>query len=265
MGIALIDLSAGSISAGSNEMLNSQALYVGQGGLEDARRNLDFGQSPNVTNKALGFGSYTTTSVPDTGLITVASQIGNAKKTQHIYAKFSKDCISFDTSEAQSDDDSGYNLINLRMIKTCNQEAELTEMTVSWNWHECVLNANDPFTECPNEYDDGEARVQLINVEDEMVYNPGLGIGTPGGGGAASGEPIDLEDYTLMDNGLYAFEGHPHSFRFSKKHPQNAVYTVTLTFADGSSITSVFRDDAPQAPGNSGGKGVGNGKGIKTR
>lgn len=241
-GTASIQMAATNTLESTNEMQSAQALYIGQGGLEYALNYLDAGYTPAIANKTFGAGNFTVIPDPPSSLITVASQAGDAKRTQSIGALFSKDCVALDTSDSHSE---GEELADMKLIKTCNAAAHVTEMIIEWNWDPCVVDApvDTPMStlkECP--VDDGDALVELINLSSTIIYDSVTGLGSPVGFGAESGEEINVVDFTLGANGTYIFEGSPEAIHFSTNHPGQALYTITVRFADGSEISSTFRD-----------------------
>lgn len=248
-GLSVVQLSSSENKSSTHEMQKSQVMYVGQAGLEYAQDQLTKGLNPTVTGKPFGYGTFSVTTDPAMGLITVISQVGDATKTQSINANFAQNCVALDTSKAYTDQ---YELNEVSLSKTCNQAATVTSITLDWNWSSCVLNSLDPAGLCPNDHtsdhDHGNAIVQHLAIEGTAIYNPGGGVGTPTGGGQP-GEAIDVADFTLTSNGTYTFEGPPHAIRFSQKHPGSGLYTVTVNFADGSQVTNTFQDGTAYDPG----------------
>src|SRR3989338_5521939 len=174
-GMSLIELAASENAASGNEMQTSQALQVGTGGLEQARYLLDFGLSPDVEDKPLGFGSYTIISDPANSTVTVESDVGLGRKVQSINADFSKNCIEIDTSNAFTAE---ANLQGIALVKSCNQEAVITKVTLDWNWSDCVLNSDNPLAECPNgheDHDHGMATVEETHLNNTPLYDPDNG------------------------------------------------------------------------------------------
>lgn len=244
-GMALVEMGASESSNSTNEIQTDQALYVGQAGIEYALQKIGMGQSPNVTNKSFGTGTFTITSDPVASLVTVASKVGPSKKIQTIHANFGHDCIHFDVSGAYTHNQ---DLFNVKLVKTCNTQVTLTKMWVDWNWSTCVKNAVDPYWDCPNnhttDHNHGGSNLKMMAINGTDIYNPGLGKGTPGGGGADPNVTITVVPYSMGANGTYTFEGPPQPIRFSKKHPGWGLYFITAEFSDGSQTDVVFKDSA---------------------
>src|SRR3990167_2350005 len=121
----------------------------------------------------------------------------------------------------------------------------LTKMWIDWNWSDCVLGSADPLNECPNDHltdhDHGSASVSEISLDNQVIYDPSLGSGTPSIA-ADPAEEIDTADITLTTDRDYLFEGPSHPIRFSSQHPGRGLYTITLEFSDGSQSTATFQD-----------------------
>ena len=241
-GTALLEMSASQHVTTGNEMNSIQALQIGTAGLEEAKYLLSLGSSPVVTDKPLGDGSYTIVTDPANGLVTVTSQVGLARKVQSINADFAGDCVVLDTSGAYT---SGNDLYGVKLTKNCNDSMTLTKMWIDWNWSDCVLGSADPLNECPNDHltdhDHGSASVSEISLDNQVIYDPSLGSGTPSIA-ADPAEEIDTADITLTTDRDYLFEGPSHPIRFSSQHPGRGLYTITLEFSDGSQSTATFQD-----------------------
>lgn len=241
LGSSLVAVSSNQGSTSSKDMQATQALYVGHAGMEFAKRQLDMGLSPVATNKRFAYGTYTTSTAPESSRVRVVGEVGPAKKTQSFTTRFSKNCVQLDTSTAYTE---GFEIYDVKLIKTCNQRAIVDKLILRWNWDPCVLqseySSRNNLQHCP--VNDGGAVVKHISLNQSMIYNPGLGYGTPGGGGARSGELIDAVDYVLAANGVYPFQGPPHPIRLSRRIPNHGLYTLTVDFADGSQIASTFQD-----------------------
>lgn len=241
-GTALLEMNASQHVATGNEMTSIQALQVGTGGLEYAKSLLDLGLSPDVTDKQLGTGTFTITTDPATGDITVTSQVGAARKVQSINSDFAKNCVALDTSGAFTQ---GSDLHGIKLTKSCGQTAFITSMIIDWDWSDCVLNSSNPLEECPGDHvidhDHGGAKVTQIGLNGATLYDPDQGYGTPTGG-ADAGEEMVVVEYGMTPDGDYLFEDPPYPIRFSETHPGRGLYFVTVEFADGSQITDTFQD-----------------------
>jgi hypothetical protein len=108
--------------------------------LEYAKKKLDAGVSPDITNQPFGDGTYTITSDLNTQLITVNSLVGSARRVQSIQGNFSDQCVTLDTTAAVVQ---GSNLQGVKLVKTCNTAAIVTKVTIDWNWPQCGLQSGD--------------------------------------------------------------------------------------------------------------------------
>ncbi len=66
-----------------NDLQATQAMYVGQAGLEYAKRQLNLGLNGSVT-KNFGPGSFTVTVDASAGRVTSLGEVGHAKRVQTI-------------------------------------------------------------------------------------------------------------------------------------------------------------------------------------
>lgn len=223
LGSSLVQLGSTGTSNSSNIMQGYQALYVGHAGLEYAKRRTDYGYDPDGESRNLGKGTFTITTDPMAGLVTVLGQVGNAKRIQSITTTFSTNCAQLDTTDAYMDN---HTLFGIKIVKVCNAEAILTHM---------LFDCQNP---------DPRTRVKLINLENTTIYNPGS-IGSPGGGGADLGEMIDVEDYVMAPNQDYSYDyydfiGNPDGIRFMQPPPGDGSCTITAFFNDNSSSSGPF-------------------------
>lgn len=223
----------------ANNYSRSQAFYVGSAGLEYTKRKLDQGENPDVTNKSFNNGTLTITTSPVTRIVTVVSNYGGSTMTQTINSNFAKDCAALNVASAIV---SGKDINNVLIAKTCNTYVNIAKMTLSWNWHTCVTSAapGADISGCP--VDTGGAVVKHIGIDGTAIYNPGLGIGSPGGGGADSGQEIDVVNYLMTINQNYNYVGPPHGIRISANAPSNGAYTIFVEFTDGSVGSASFRN-----------------------
>lgn len=246
-GMALSQLDSVDATTSANHLQGMSALYVGQAGLEFAKMKVEMGEDPSIVDMPFGEGNFSITPDPLSSLITVVSEVGIAKKTQSIAAKFAKDCVALDTSTAHTDDN---DLLDVKLNKTCNGYATVSKVWIEWNWDPCVTGAPDNATiadleNCP--VTTGNAHVDQISLNDTPIYNSATGLGAPGVGGADSGEEIDVADYSIGTNGLHVFGGGSQPIRFGSEHPGRGLYTVTVEFADASQIEQTFRDTTATA------------------
>jgi hypothetical protein len=122
-----------------NDLQMTQVRAVGTAGIEHARNKLKQGYCPDVNNKAFGPGSFTTTTNPTSGAVTVVAQVGDAKVSQSINTEFTQDCVSmncvFCTMENAAVKD-------LQFTKSCNDQAILTDLVITRNWTSCDQTVN---------------------------------------------------------------------------------------------------------------------------
>lgn len=140
MGSAVVQIDSADTISSANNLKGTQALYVGQAGLESAKRKLDLGGNPDMIDQPFGYGSYTITSDLNTQLVTVNSLVGDARRVQSIQGNFSDQCVTLDTTAAVVQ---GSNLQGVKLVKTCNTAAIVTKVTIDWNWPQCGLQPGD--------------------------------------------------------------------------------------------------------------------------
>ncbi|MBX7149269.1 pilus assembly PilX N-terminal domain-containing protein [bacterium] len=130
-GMAVTEMTVGEKTSSVNEMQTVQAQGVLDAGMQYARIRVDQGYSPVVNNKSFGPGSFTVTANPSTGLVTVTATVGNAKKTGSFTTSFASQCVTLDTSLAQSN---GNVLSGIRLIKSCSNAAVImTRTQMDWD------------------------------------------------------------------------------------------------------------------------------------
>lgn len=137
IGASVTDFTSSDTSSTTNELQTIQALQVGNGGLQEAKEKLTNGESPNVTDKSLGKGTYTTTTNPTTQVVTVVAQVGAAKKTQTLTATFSQQAMDIEVAGAAI---KNKDLEDIEAAKSTNNKVILTQMKVEWNWSLCAKN-----------------------------------------------------------------------------------------------------------------------------
>lgn len=242
LGSAVVQTTSLGYISNVNEVKGIQASSLQIAGLEDSKYKLDRGLDPTIEGKRVGLGTYSITTDPEAGTVTVTSQVGNARKEASFTAQFAKDCVAFDTSAVVKD---GNELLHLKLVKTCNRQALLDQMTVNWDWESnaCISHGQDNngdhgrnHTGCETSSEallnHGNAKITDVFIEQSTFYSSDLGAG--------GGEVIDGTDYPLSDNTSYEFAGAEHSIAFNHTHPLTAVYSVTATFADRSQIRTIF-------------------------
>lgn len=146
---AMIELATSETASSTNEMQTSQAMNVGLAGIEDAKMKLKSGISPDVANRAFSFGTYSIISSPASGMVTVTSQVGAAKRTQSINTSlFGSENVSIDKDDVYAQ---GPNLKNLQLVKSCpDSECQtstiISKVTMDWNVDPCTYGNNVDYT-----------------------------------------------------------------------------------------------------------------------
>lgn len=149
MGVAVTNIVSTDSSESVNDLQLSQALQVGNGGIQYALDKISNGQDPTVTDKALGMGTFSVTTDPSVGTVTVSSVVGNAKKVQTVNTNFAANCVYLDVTPASV---TGPYLQNMELVKTCNTSAVMTNMVLTWNWGTCAQGLD-----CAEDVDDDDA------------------------------------------------------------------------------------------------------------
>lgn len=160
----VIHLSGTDTRSYTDDMQASQALAVGNAGLQRALHKLNYGEDPSMT-AAFAQGTFAVTTDPVQSKITVVSQVGDAKKTQSINANFARNCVDLIVSSAYID---SATLLDISLTKSCNKYSTLDSTTISWNWSTCACN-----TTCEG----GSLDVDDTNNSSEIVYED---VGDPG-------------------------------------------------------------------------------------
>lgn len=156
--VSVVNLSGTDTKSYNDSMQGTQAMAVGNAGIQWALDKLNQGQSPDVTDKPFEQGTFTVTSDPTSSLITVVSKVGDAKKTQRINADFSYNCVKLDVSKVTVNDDT---LQGLKFVKSCNDKAVLDKIVLKWNWSRCARDVG-----CMDADDVSEASDNYANYQD---------------------------------------------------------------------------------------------------
>lgn len=221
-GASLVQSNAEDTASGSDTLNTQNALYAGLAGMEYASRRIDYGYDPGGTSMNFGKGNFSIATNPQSGLATVTSTSGIAKKVQSFTRTFSRNCCYLDTSGAYIDHN---DLFGVKLVKTCNSESVVSRILFTCN----PTNA--------------ATKIKFIKLESTTIYNPGS-VGSPGGGGASLAEWIDVVDYLLAPNQSYkydyVFSGNPKGIEFSKPPAGNGSCTMTVEFLDGSQSSGSF-------------------------
>lgn len=272
MGATTLYMTSSALEGSTNDTQSVQALQVGNAGIQFALNSLSNGTSPDGVVKNFGAGYFEISADPTTYEIIVDSHVGKAKKTQKINAtNWSEFCLNWDTETSTLQDNQ---ITNLKLMKTCNNQATLTAMKLTWTAEENEeaktnqendTNKKNQFTICHrppghpenahtitvgkiakkmhmllHKDTEGPCESQTVIDEENLTFDKATFVeeiiydGSPSG--AESGSLIDTDDKTLVGDGSYAF----NSLEFSKNLPLTADYTITSYFADGSQKTGVF-------------------------
>lgn len=198
---------------------SEQAYALAQAGVEVAKNRINLGVNPVVSGFPLAQGTFSITTVPNSGQLVSTGTVGNVKRNFAINTQFGKDCTDLDVSQGHS---AGPNLEGLKLVRNCLTQSVVTMWQVTW---------------APNL---GEKTIKL-QVQGSPLFtvydNPA---------GFASGATIDGADYTLNKGA-----GVPepiNKIEFNGNITAGKTYTITLYLSDGSTVTKSFID-----PGNGGG------------
>lgn len=164
---SVVNISGTDSRAYTDNMQSTQALAVGNAGIQWALDKLSNGESPAVTDKAFDKGTFSVVPDANSSLITVIGRVGDAKKTQSINADFSKNCVDLVVSQAFID---GATLQDVKLVKTCNKKAILSKMQLTWDWGECAVGTNCDGTVVVD--DINEQGDEQDEIEYEDVGNP---------------------------------------------------------------------------------------------
>lgn len=141
MGASLLEVGGTGDGAATNEFQTTQALHVGNGGIQYALQQLEWGLSPDVQDKPFGAGTFTVATDPVTREIAVTGSVGQAKKIQGVTSDFSSDAIDVDATSAFLSTD-GEDIQGLEIKKYAHAQVLLASLTVSWNSSMCAQTLN---------------------------------------------------------------------------------------------------------------------------
>lgn len=204
-GTTLIDMTSADVRIKSQELETTQALQVGNGGIQFALKMLKSGKNPNAVSRQLGQGEFTISTAPTQRQVSVWSRVGEAEKTQLIETPFSNNCVEVDTSHGFVD---GNAIKDIRIRKACHDAINITALDLKW--------VGDPLEP-----------IDKITVNTNPVYGPG--------GTGNNGEILDILQLSLMDNGWYQIEYH-----FSEPIVSPTHFTLDIHFEDDSYHSTTF-------------------------
>lgn len=279
MGANVVDVSDNGSLGGVKDVQATQALYVGDGGIQYALKELDEGKNPDAT-RIVGNGEFTVTSNPVSREVHVVAMVGDAKREQSVLASFSADKVDVNLEAALP---SGNEITDINFVKTAGSKVILTDVAVNWNWSDCVFNdsceGDDPRYVChvPNGKEDHKhtIRVSQSSLEKHLDHGDTLGKCFPNeqvtgrscdgtdaelnecqpNTGGQSVSQISFDGGSIFNgsaspgekidiNDLELTEDRQYSFdfvRFSGTVPDTGWYSLTMYFADGSEYTSEFK------------------------
>jgi len=177
LGATMTQQNSSSAAVSTNEIQTSQALYLAQAGVETGLARLNNGQlADGVLN--LGNGSVTISTDTVAGTMTATGVVGSARKVMTVHIDpsavddgtpgagyraaigFARSCMRFDTSSAYLE---GAQLKGVKLVKSCNAEAHMTELAIDWSFSDCAVEIDDGDTD-----DDGTGDAE---EEDELCGN----------------------------------------------------------------------------------------------
>lgn len=135
MGASLVESLSADAADTSGELQSTQALHIGNGGIQYALDKINDGLSPDVTGKPLGVGYFDVVTNPAGQTFAVTAYAGLAKKDQSISTTFAQQCVDIDVTTATYDQKE---LQGIELVKTCNKAAIVSDVVVEWNWGACA-------------------------------------------------------------------------------------------------------------------------------
>lgn len=165
MGASLLNLGGSDTTSGTNEMQVTQALQVGNGGIQYALDKINQGLSPVVTDQALGVGTFSVAADTPASTVTVTGRVGNARKVQTLDVDYSSSCVALEVAGAYISS-SGKSINGVEVIKSCNAKATITTMSISWNWGACsqALVCNGNTVSSPATADPASNKVTICHI-----------------------------------------------------------------------------------------------------
>lgn len=155
MGASLLETSDTGNSSATNEFQTTQALQIGNGGIQYALSQIDKGLSPDIQGKELGAGTFSVVSDPTTGALNVTAKVGVAYKEQGVTTSFASDVMNLDTTPSYLENNGSTLLSGFEISKSGHSMAYLAAITVNWNTSVCAQS-----------YDCGDAVAGVIDDSD---------------------------------------------------------------------------------------------------
>lgn len=279
MGVNVADMSNTGSTSGVQEVQGAKALYVGNGGIQYALSQLDEGLDPDGTH-ALGDGSFTVSTDPNSRRVVVASTVGVARDEQELLAKFSGDKTDIDLRLSYPQ---GNSIEDIRFLKTEGNKVILTHMSLDWNWSDCEYNdaceGAEPNYVChiPNGNQDNRHTIRASQDSVQVHLDHGDSLGKCYADERVRGRSCEGTDDEVSEcyqdtggvqvsgialNGTSIFSGAANSgdridvidqiftedqtyvfdyINFSGAVPASGWYSLTMYFADGSERTADFK------------------------
>lgn len=215
IGATTISVVSTNEEARAESLAAEQSFALAQAGIEYAKNRLDMGVSPAVQNFPMGKGTFTITTVPNSGTIASTGNVGAAQKTLTMSSNFGSNCIDLDVAQAHS---AGPNLVGAKIKKNCLTYATVTDWTIAWT---------------PNL---GE-KTDLLQVQGNQLYTL-----YSNAQGYASGTKIDASDYIINNANTPV-----NKLQFNQALIPGKTYDITMHFSDGSSVKKTLIDPIGQA------------------
>lgn len=137
MGATVLEQTNADTSSNQNELQTSQALHIGNGGIQYALSRLDQGENPVTQNKSFALGNFSIATTPSTQSIFVTGIKGGATKNQNLTANFSEQCVAEDEMVAYSQNKG---LRGIELFQSCHKRSVITSLKVEWNASACAQN-----------------------------------------------------------------------------------------------------------------------------
>ncbi|MBU0505750.1 hypothetical protein KJ708_07150, partial [bacterium] len=132
--------STDTVSAVNDSQL-TQVMAVGNAGFAYASNQINNGYCPKIANKDIGPGKFSIDTDPIFRTVTVESEVGKAKKVLRMNMLFATDCVGFSCVYCYAEEETGF-LRNAQYTKSCNNQAIVSKMYVTWDSSTCALNTN---------------------------------------------------------------------------------------------------------------------------